>query len=146
MAKAKLQLSLRRLLLAVAAVAVLIAAVFELDARIEDLSANGYRVQAAGDLLVDYMKDSGKWPEGWNDLTRFVEHHKSELQYRPNIQDLRSHVRIDFDFDPTTVDLRSEWSDNNPQLIVVSSTYGRTSGATRNPNHFVYAYLRGGVQ
>lgn len=140
---AKLQISIRSLLLIVAAVAILIAAAKELNRRIEDLVANGYRVQEAGDLLVDYLDDCGTWPEDWNDLHRYVEAHKSTFRYVPNINDLRTHVRIDFEFNPNAIDLQSAWSDEKPPFVVVSSKYGRTAGATRNPNQFICEYLRG---
>ena len=142
----KLQLLLRTLLLTFAAIAVLIAAIVEIDGRIEDLAANGYRVQAAGDLLVHYMKNRGQWPKNWDDLRRFVEDHKSDMEYPPNINDLQSHVRINFDFDPNTIDSQSESLYKGTRFIVVSSTYGRTAGATRNPNQYIYDYLRGATE
>lgn len=95
---AKLQISIRTLMFVVAAVAMLMTAAIELNGRIEDIAANGYRVQEAGDLLVDYLDDSGTWPESWDDLYRYVETHKSELRYVPKTRDLQSHVRISFDF------------------------------------------------
>ena len=143
---AKLQLSLRTLLLTVAAIAVLIAGILEIDGRIEDLAANGYRVQAAGDLLVHYMKNRGQWPKTWDDLRRFVDDHKSDMEYPPNISDLKSHVRINFNFDPATVNSQSESLDNRSQFVVVSSTYGRTAGATHNPNQYIYDYLCGATE
>ena len=142
---AKFQISIRTLLFIVVAVAMLMAAAIELTGRIEDLVANGYRIQAAGDLLVDYLDDCEKWPENWDDLLRYVEAHKSTFQYAPNIKDLQSHVRINFDFDPNSIDLKEGWSDEKPPFIVVTSRYGRTAGATRNPNEFIYDYLRGDV-
>jgi hypothetical protein len=139
---AKFQISIRTLLIIVASVAMLMAAAIELKGRIEDIAENGYRVQAAGDLLVDYLDDCGKWPENWDDLHRYVESHKSTLQYAPNVNDLQSRVRINFDFDPDSIDLEVGWSDEKPPFIVVTSRYGRTAGATRNPNEFIYEYLR----
>lgn len=142
---AKIQFSIRSLLLIVTAAGILVAVVVELNGRLDDLYANGYRVQAAGDLLVKYLDDCGKWPKNWDDLRQYVEDHKSTLRYVPDMIDLQNHVRIKFDFDLDRVDLQSRWSDSKPPFVVVSSTYGRTSGATRNPNEFIYAYLRGEV-
>jgi hypothetical protein len=142
---AKLQISIRGMLLIVVAIAILSAAAIELNGRIEDLAANGYRVQAAGYLLVDYLDDYGEWPKDWDDLYRYVETNKSTLKYAPDVKDLQSRVRIIFDFDPYSIDLKEEWSHENPPFIVVISTYGRTAGATRNPNEFIYYYLRGDV-
>ena len=142
---AKLQISIRTLLFVVAAIAVLMAALVEINGRIEDIVANGYRVQAVGDLLVDYLDDCGKWPDNWDDLNRYVETNKSTFHNVPNINDLQTHVRIKFDFDPDGVDWQSEWIDEQPAFVVVFSRYGRTAGATRNPNHFLYDYLRGDV-
>lgn len=142
---AKPQFSIRTLLIAVTVVAALLAAAIEINGRIEDLAANGYRVQAVGDLLVDYLDECGTWPENWGDLDRYVEANKSTFRYVPNIEDLRTHVRIKFQFDPDEVDLQSGWSDEKPQFVVVISRYGRTAGATRNPNEFIYAYLKGNL-
>lgn len=139
---AKPQFSIRTLLIAVAVVAVLLAVAIEINGRIEDLAANGYRVQAVGDLLVDYLDECGTWPENWDDLHRYVEANKSTFRYVPNIEDLRTHVRIKFQFDPDGIDLQSEWSDEKPPFVVVLSRYGRTYGATRNPNEFIYEYLQ----
>ena len=142
----KRQFSLRTFLLLIAGVAILLGALLEVRGRIEDLVANGYRVQATGDLLVNYMRVCGKWPKGWEDLRRFVQDHKTELRYPPDLKDLQLNVRVDFDFNPANVDFRSEWSETKPQFVVVASRYGRTAGATRNPNHYIYAYLRGEAQ
>lgn len=140
------QFSLRTFMLFLAGVAVLLVALLEVNGRIDDLTKNGYRVQATGDLLVDYMKACGKWPNGWEDLRRFVQDHKTELRYTPDLKDLQSNVRVDFDFNPAKIDLRSEWSETKPPLVVVTSRYGRTWGATRNPNQHIYAYLRDEAQ
>ena len=142
----KLQLTLRTMLIIVAAVAILLAAVRELNRRIEDLAGNGYRVQEVGFLLVDYLDDCGKWPGNWDDLHRYVESHRSTLQHVPNIGVLQSHVRIKFDFDPNGIALPFEWSDEKPPFIVVSSKYGRTTGATCNPNEFIFHYLCGDIR
>ena len=74
---AKLQISIRALLLFVAGVAILMAAAIEVNGRIEDLAANGYRVQAAGDLLVEYLDDCGTWPKNWDDLHHYVDSHET---------------------------------------------------------------------
>lgn len=142
---AKPQFSIRTLLIAVAVIAVLLAVAIEINGRIEDLVANGYRVQEAGDLLVNYLDDCGKWPENWDDLYRYVDANKSTFRYVPNIKDLQNNVRIQFQFDPDKIDLQSGWSDEKPPFIVVISRYGRTVGATRNPNSFIYEYLQGKV-
>ena len=142
---AKLQISIRTLLILVAVVAVLMTAAMEINGRIEDLAANGYRVQAAGDLLIDYLDECGTWPENWDDLSRYVEANKSTFRYVPDIKDLQTHVRIKFQFDPDEIDLQSEWSDEKPPFVVVISRYGRTAGATRSPNEFIYQYLQGQV-
>ena len=139
----RFQISLRTSLLIITAVAILLAVALELNRRIEDLAANGYRVQAAGDLLVDYLEDVGTWPKDWDDIHQYVEDHKSMLRSIPNVNDLRAHVRIDFEFDPNDLNLRSKWSRDKQHFVVVSSRYGRTAGATRNPNEYIHEYLRG---
>jgi hypothetical protein len=139
----RFQISLRTSLLIITAVAILLAVALELNRRIEDLAANGYRVQAAGDLLVDYLEDVGTWPKDWDVLHQYVEDHKSTLRSIPNISDLRAHVRIDFEFDPSDLNLRSKWSKDKQPFVVVSSRYGRTAGATHNPNEYIHDYLRG---
>ncbi len=142
---AKLQISIRKWLILLTAFAFFLACFIELNGRIDDVIANGYRVQTVGDLLVDYLDDCGKWPANWDDLDKCVEAHRSRFQHVPRIHELQANVRIDFDFDPYGVDLHSEWSDEKPAFTVVRSKYGRTSGATRNPNQFIYEYLRGDV-
>lgn len=139
----RLQISLRTSLLIVAAVAILLAIALELNRRIEELAANGYRVQAAGDLLVDYLEDVGTWPKDWDDLHRYVDEHKSSLRRFPNINDLQAHVKIDFEFDPNDPKWRTKWSNAKQPFVVVSSRYGRTAGATHSPNEYIYDYLRG---
>ncbi len=139
----RFQISLRTSLLIVAAVAIMLAVALELNRRIEELAANGYRVQAAGDLLVDYLEDVGTWPKDWEELQQYVEEHKSSLRRFPNINDLQAHVRIAFEFDPNDPNWRSKWSNAKQPFVVVSSRYGRTAGATHNPNEYIYDYLRG---
>lgn len=143
---AKLQFSIRGMLFSSAVIALILAAAIELNGRIEDLATNGYRVQEAGYLLVNYLDDSGKWPEKWEDLHRYVEANRSTLRFTPDVNDLQSYVRINFDFDPDQIDLKEGSLDEKPPFIVVESIYGRTIGATCNPNEFIYAYLRGDVQ
>ncbi|GAB5402314.1 MAG: hypothetical protein Aurels2KO_05450 [Aureliella sp.] len=133
---------MRALLLSVAAIAMLLCAVVELYRRIEDHVAGGYRVQAAGDLLVVYLDHSGEWPKDWGDLRRFVETDKSSLRYPPEVKELQRHVRIDFDFAVDAVELQRDRSDDEPPHVVVSSKYGRMHGATRNPNEFIFTYLQ----
>lgn len=133
-------------MIVVAVVAVLIAAAIELGREIEEVASNGYRVQEAGDLLVDYMRNVEEWPRDWEDLHRYVESGRLTFEHAPNIQELRTHVRIDFGFDPSEVDVQLQWSDEKPAIVVVSSRYGRTAGATRNPNQYIYEYLRGDHQ
>ncbi len=101
---AKLQVSIRAWLLIISAIAVLLACFIELNGRIDDVVANGYRVQEVGDLLVDYLEDCGKWPANWDDLHHYVEAHRSRFQHFPRIHELQANVRIDFDFDPNRVD------------------------------------------
>lgn len=142
---AKFQFSIRGMLIAFAVIALIFAAAIELNGRIEYLSTNGYRVQEAGYLLVHYLDDSRKWPEKWEDLHRYVEANRSTMRFAPDVNDLQSYVRIKFDFDPDQIDLKKGSLDDKPPFIVVESIYGRTTGATCNPNEFIYAYLRSDV-
>ncbi|XZE36229.1 hypothetical protein SH501x_001787 [Pirellulaceae bacterium SH501] len=141
----KFQISIRGMLFAFVVIALVLAAAIELNGRLEDLATNGYRVQTTGYLLVDYVDDFGKWPESWEDLQRHIEANRSTLKFAPDVTDLQSYVRIDFDFDPDRIDLKRGWFDEKPPFVVVESVYGRTAGATCNPNEFIYAYLRGDV-
>ena len=51
-------------------------------------------------------------------------------------------VRIEFDFDPTSLNMRSEWSDTNLSIQVVTTRYREIAGATKDPNLCVFEYLK----
>jgi hypothetical protein len=51
-------------------------------------------------------------------------------------------VRIEFDFDPTRVNMRSEWSEKNLSIQVVTTRYREIAGTTEDPNLCVFEYLK----
>ena len=139
---ARLQISLRGILILTAGVAALLAIAIELNRRIENLVLNPYRLQSTGDLLVAYLEDVGDWPEDWKALHQYVESHPSHPSGVKTFKELQDNITVDFSFNPDLVDYESLWSDDNPQLKVVFSNDGGINGATRDPNSTIFLYLQ----
>lgn len=107
---ARLQISLRGVLVLMTVVAVLLAIGIEIDRRIENFVVNPYRLQYTGNLLLEYLENVDEWPRDWDALRQYVESHRSDrshLYAEGTFQKLRDNITIDFAFNRDSVDLHS---------------------------------------
>lgn len=133
--------AIRSILLVTLAVALILGFLREAHRRLNDRIRNPYRLQATGDLLIDYMDNHNRWPTGWEELQRFVlseSHVENEVVW---IQELKQTVRIDFSFDPMSLRTATDGIQIEPSLTVVMANDGTRHGATRDPNAAIYDYL-----
>ncbi len=105
---------------------------------------DSYRISTAGGILVHYLKSTQRWPQGWDDLQRHAAKNKNVLGSITEKEwaELHQRIKIDFDFAPSSCDTSSVWSDRTPQVAVISTKEGRTTGAVGNPNQAIYLYLK----
>ena len=139
---ARFQISIRGSLLILTAISIVLAVAMELNRRVENLVLNPYRVQSAADYLIQYMDETGHWPRGWDDLSQMVESKPSDLRQIKWLRDVRRNVKIDFAFDPNSMQITGETVGDDPSLRVIVAHDGTRHGATGDPDMMIYRYLQ----
>ncbi|MEM7478751.1 MAG: hypothetical protein AAF483_27525 [Planctomycetota bacterium] len=134
---------MRSILLLTLVVALILGFIRELNRRLNDVIMNPYRLQAAGDLLIDYMESRNCWPTNWADLKQFTETPGHGLQGVREFHEIEQNVRVDFSFDPMSFSTAPNSLDEDSHLTVVVANNGTTHGATRDPNTAIRDYLIG---
>lgn len=137
--------SLRSVLLATTGIAILLAigtGLYRLKEHVENSISNSYRLEAAGELLLEFNEENGRWPDDWESLEHHAAKHHSRLYACKTFDDLRNNIVIDFSVDLRKVDTESIWSAADPQLRLISARTGQTHGATFDPNELIYLHLQ----
>ncbi len=103
---------------------------------------NSYRLVSAGELFLEYKKNTGNWPHNWDSLRQYAAVNGTELFACEDFDDLKNNIHIDFSLDLKRVDTTNAWSNINPQIQIFVSKTGQTQGATFNPNELIYSELQ----
>ncbi len=111
----------------------------QIGSYVTERSTEHYKSMGAAEILTEYMeRNGGAWPTTWDNLAEFMG--KREFVGIGNYEDLQKYVEIDFDFEPSSVDLTKEEHDN-PSFDCIRMKSGRTVEGEWNPNQMVLAYL-----
>lgn len=140
-----MKFSIRTALVLTAVTAILLTigiGVWRVKEHLEESVSNSYRLVSAGELFLEYKKDTGSWPLNWESLEQYAATNRSRLYACESFDDLRNNIAIDFSLDLTRVDTTTAWSHINPQIRIIASKTGETNGATCDPNELIYSELQ----
>jgi hypothetical protein len=140
-----LRFSTRSLLISVTVIAVALAVAMYTMRTVNSVRLvvrDGFRVWGTGDLLVDFMSSNAqRWPTDWQELETFFDGSTKRYTIIEDFDDIRNHIEIDFNFDPSKVAFDN--AEDDPPFNAIrlrSSTNSRNLGA--GADAIVYAYLR----
>jgi hypothetical protein len=132
-------ISIRSLLWLMVAVALVLSFAIDRNRRFTNRICNSYRLQAMGDILVDYLESRDEWPEDWNQLRQFVESNGNALHGVRTFSELQANLIIDFSFEPASA---MDGSQDGLHSMLVVARDGSREGATRSPDVTIYRYLQ----
>jgi hypothetical protein len=111
--------------------------------RLKESIHNSYAVWWVADMVVEHLQaNSGKWPEGWEDLRDDYQTCVKRSGQPWTFEELSQRVIIDWHADPQQLLLASQGLDR-PAFRVISLRDGTTSHwGTLEPNRIILEYLR----
>jgi len=139
----RVRITVRRMIAAVAVVAVLLVLlpiVWELLSL--DAVDDAYALRGAGEMVVHYMEDhDGRWPRGWADLKPYFDCGGGRVGGW-SFAKYQQRVIIRWDVNPASLEYEAK-TKRRPSFRVISATgLFPASVGGREPNEILYRYLR----
>lgn len=139
----KPQFSLKWLLFAIAACAIVFAGVRFVQ-QVLRVPNDAYAMWAAGDVLLDYMTaNNADWPDSWSTLADFHSASGKTTTMVGPFADMQDRIYIDFTFDPHATMSAMSQDDVAPGFRVVTLRDGSdTHWSGMEPNQRVFDHLK----
>ena len=139
----RVRFTVRRMMVAVAVVAVLLVLLPIVWGLLRlDWIDDGYALWGAGEMVVHYMEDhDGRWPNGWADLKPYFDSGGGRVGGW-SFAKYRQRVIIRWDVDPARLEHEAK-TNPRPTFRVISAS-GLFPGVFggHEPNEILYRYLR----